>query len=254
MIVIGAGHNGLVAACYLARAGLRVAVLERRAVVGGACLTEELWPGYRVSTASYVSTLFDPRIVRDFELERHGYRVFKQEPAFFQPFPDGRSLLLWGDVERDRAEYAKFSPRDGERLPEFVAALERLAGLARAMIPLRPPVLPRPGLRDLPALLAFGRAALGLAPADLGRLARIATAGILDYVEPWFESEQVRAFYCSQGVIGAYGGVHTPGTAALLLHDYLGGVDGAAGVWGVVRVGWERSPGPWPRRREGSAW
>jgi phytoene dehydrogenase-like protein len=235
--VIGAGHNGLVAACYLARAGLLVVVLERRKVVGGACVSEELWPGYRVSTASYVTTLFDPRIVRDFNLEAHGYHVYKQEPAFFQPFPDGRSLLLFGDEERDQAEYRKFSTRDAENLPAFHLALGRLADLTRTIASLRPPRLPRPRVSDLPALLALARATLRLQPDDLARLVEVASSGILDYIEPWFESEEVRAFYCSQGVIGAYGGVHTPGTAALLLHDFLGGVEGTRGVWGVVKGG-----------------
>lgn len=237
VVVVGAGHNGLVTACYLARAGLRVCVLERRDVVGGACVSEELWPGYRVSTTSYVTTLFDPRIVRDFDLERHGYRVYKQEPAFFQPFPDGRSLLLFGEEERDQAEFRKFSARDADRLPEFHAALGRLADLARAIACMKPPNLPLPRWGDLPSLLRLARAVRGLSPADLARFAEVASAGILDYIEPWFESEQVRAFYCSQAVIGAYGGVHTPGTAALLLHDFLGGVEGARGVWGVVQGG-----------------
>jgi phytoene dehydrogenase-like protein len=237
VVVVGAGHNGLVAACYLARAGLRVRVLERREQVGGACVTEALWPGYKVSTTSYVTTLFDPRIVRDFGLERHGYHVYKQEPAFFQPFPDGRSLLLSGDEQQDAAEYGKFSARDAARLPEFHAALGRLADLARALASMAPPRLPVPRWRDLGSLLELAAALRGLSPADLARFAEVATAGILDYIEPWFESEQVRAFYCSQAVIGAYGGVHTPGTAALLLHDFLGGVGGVRGVWGVVRGG-----------------
>jgi phytoene dehydrogenase-like protein len=237
VVVIGAGHNGLVTACYLARAGLDVCVLERRDVVGGACVSEELWPGYRVSTTSYVTTLFDPRIVADFGLEALGYRVYKQEPAFFHPFPDSRCLTLWGDEARDQAEYRKFSPRDAERLPEFHAALERLADIARTIAGVKPPQLPRLRWADRSALWKLARAAGRLSPSDLARLVEVASAGILDFVEPWFESEQVRAFYCSQGVIGAYGGVHTPGTAALLLHDFLGGVEGSRGVWGVVRGG-----------------
>lgn len=235
--VIGAGHNGLVAACDLARAGRRVVVVERRDVVGGACVTEELWPGYRVSTTSYVTTLFDPAVVRDYDLERHGYRVYKQEPAFFQPFPDGRSLTLWGDEARDQAEYRKFSARDADRLPQFHEALGRLADLAHTIATVRPPRLPWPGWSDLPAALALLGAVRRLSPADLARFVEVATTGILDFVEPWFESEAVRAFYCSQGTIGAYGGPRTPGTAALLLHDFLGGIEGARGVWGVVRGG-----------------
>ncbi len=237
VVVVGAGHNGLVSACYLARAGLSVCVLERRGSVGGSCVSEELWPGYRVSTTSYVTTLFDPRIVRDFDLERHGYRVYKQEPAFFHPFPDGRSLTLWGDEARDQAEYRKFSARDAERLPEFHAALGRLADLAHTIARVRPPRLPAPRWSDLPATLALLKAARRLDPADLARFVEVATTGILDFVEPWFDSEAVRAFYCSQGTIGAYGGPRTPGTAALLLHDFLGGIEGSRGVWGVVRGG-----------------
>lgn len=236
-VVVGAGHNGLVSACYLARAGLSVCVLEQREVVGGACVTEELWPGYRVSTAAYVSTLLDPGIVRDFELERRGYRVYKQEPAFFQPFPDGRSLLLSGDASRDVPEYRKFSARDATRLPEFHASLERLAGLVRTIAAAPAPRLPLPRWSDLPVAVALLGAVCRLAPADLARLVEVGTGGILDYVESWFESDEVRAFYCSQGVIGAHGGPRTPGTAALLLHDFLGGVDGTRGVWGVVRGG-----------------
>ncbi len=236
-IVVGAGHNGLVTACCLARAGLQVCVVEKRPVVGGACVTEELWPGYRVSTTSYVSTLLHPTIVHDFDLERHGYRVYKQEPAFFHPFPDGRYLMLWGDEERDREEFRKFSARDAERLHAFHADLERLADLTSVIVHLKPPHPPRLRAGDVLPGLRLLRLVRRLSPGDLARLVEVSTLGILDYVEPRFESEQVRAFYCSQGVIGAYGGPRTPGTAALLQHDFLGGVEGARGVWGVVRGG-----------------
>jgi phytoene dehydrogenase-like protein len=236
-ILVGAGHNGLVAACYLARAGLEVCILEKRSVAGGACVSEELWPGYQVSTASYVSTLFDPRIVRDFALEERGYRVYRQEPAFFHPFPDGRFLMLWGDETRDLGEYRKFSARDAARMPEFHAALERLADLARAIVSMVPPRLPSLRAGELlPALRLVGKARR-LRGDDLARFVEISTSGILDFIAPWFDSEEIRAFFCSQGVIGAWGGVHAPGTAALLLHDFLGGIDGARGVWGVVRGG-----------------
>jgi phytoene dehydrogenase-like protein len=236
-IVVGAGHNGLTAACCLARAGLKVCVVEKRRQVGGACVTEELWPGYKVSTTSYVSTLLHPRIVRDFGLERHGYRVYKQEPAFFQPFPDGRFLMLYGDEERDAREFAKFSARDAARLRAFHASLERLADLTCEVASLTPFHPPRIRPREIVPALRLLRSARRLSPADLARLAEVSTVGILDYVEGWFESEEIRAFYCSQGVIGAYGGPRTPGTAALLLHDFLGGVEGARGVWGVGRGG-----------------
>ncbi|MCZ6778549.1 MAG: NAD(P)/FAD-dependent oxidoreductase [Acidobacteria bacterium] len=236
-IIVGGGHNGLVTACYLARAGLRVCVLERRHLVGGACVTEEVWPGYRVSTTSYVVTYFHPQIVQDFNLKRYGYHVYRQEPAVFHPFPDGRHLMLWGDDERDRAEYAKFSKLDAERRDRFYARLKRIAVPIQTLLTMTPPTVPSFRPRDLLGMLKLFRLALGLKPEDLALLSEISTAGILDFIEPWFESEQVRAYYCAQAVIGIYGGVHASGSALTLMHDFLGGAYGQRGVWGVVRGG-----------------
>jgi phytoene dehydrogenase-like protein len=233
IVIIGAGHNGLVAANLLGEAGHRVTVLEARDVVGGACVSEELFPGFQVSSTSYVSTLFLPQAVQRFDLARHGYRVIRQDPAFFVPFPDGRSLTLHGD-ERDLAEIAKFSRRDAEVYPKFHATLERIGAFVKPLLLKTPPRLDGRAPRDLWGLLQMGLAARRLAPDDLQSFIRIATLGVADVLDGWFESEELKGFLCSQAVIGAYGGVHQPGTAFLLLHDVFGGVDGAAGVWGVV--------------------
>src|SRR5260370_13891524 len=142
IIIVGAGHNGLVTAAYLARAGLRVLVLERRDVVGGACVTEELWPGFKVSTAAYVNSLLRPEIIRDLQLARHGFELLPRSPSSFTPFPDGRFLLMGPDKALTHQQVAKFSARDAEALPRYHAMLHRLAAFIQPT-PLETPPDPR---------------------------------------------------------------------------------------------------------------
>src|SRR5882757_2602652 len=138
-VIVGAGHNGLVTAAYLARAGRKVLVLERRAVVGGCVVTEELWPGFRVSTASYVNSLFRPEIIRDLELKRHGFVMLPRSPSSFTPLPDGRYLLMGPDKDMTRREVSKFSTKDAETLPRYEAMLERVANFLEPMLVETPP-------------------------------------------------------------------------------------------------------------------
>src|SRR3954452_20748222 len=139
LIVIGGGHNGLVTAAYLARAGVKVLVLERREVLGGACVTEEVWPGYKVSTAAYVNSLLRPEIIRDLELHRHGFEMLPRSPSSFTPFPDGRSLMLGPDKALTHREIARFSARDAEALPKYEAMLERVADFLEPTLTMTPP-------------------------------------------------------------------------------------------------------------------
>ena len=139
VVIVGGGHNGLVTAAYLARAGRRVLVLERRELVGGCSVTEEIWPGYRVSTAAYLSSLLQDRIVRELELERFGYLVDPKDPAFFSVFPDGRHFFMWQDERKTLDEIAKFSKRDAETYPAFEQYLEKLAVVVESLLLTTPP-------------------------------------------------------------------------------------------------------------------
>jgi phytoene dehydrogenase-like protein len=235
-IVVGAGHNGLVTACYLARAGLRVLVLERREVVGGACVTEEVFPGFKVSTAAYVNSLFRKEIVRDLGLARYGFRVLPRDPSSFTPYPDGRSLLLGPDAALTRREIAKFSARDAERYPLYEAMLERVADFIEPTLTMTPPDLLRPGLGGLRKLLALGRGFRRLG-AHAAEAVEVLTGPARTILDRWFESEQLKSTLATDAVIGMMASPSMPGTAYVLFHHVMGETDGKRGVWGYVEGG-----------------
>src|SRR5262245_42439799 len=246
-IVIGAGHNGLVAAFYLARAGWKVLVLERRHLVGGAAVTEELWPGYEVSTASYVVSLLLPEIERDLRLREFGYRVLPRNPSSFTPLEDGRYLLLGPDREANRREIAKFSDSDAEAFPRYEALLERIAECLEPVLAATPPdLLPLPKawrrtglgkkLRDLKQGYSL-YSALGKLGSDIPQAIEILTGAARPILERWFESNVVKGTLATDAVIGTFQPISAPGTAYVLLHHVMGTAGGARGVWGYVEGG-----------------
>ncbi len=235
-IIIGGGHNGLVAAAYLARAGRKVLVLERRELVGGCAVTEEIWPGYRVSTAAYLTSLMQERIVQDLELARFGYQVDAKDPAFFSAFPDGRHFFMWQDRAKTLVEIAKFSRHDAEVYPAYEDQLERLSQVVEGLLLRTPPPFP-PRAIDLIDYLKLAGKMRGLGPRDLVALVKIFTQSAAEFLDEWFQSEEVKVTLATDGVIGANGGPRSPGTAYILLHHCMGGVGGHRGLWGFVRGG-----------------
>ena len=236
VIIVGGGHNGLVTAAYLARAGKKVLVLERRELVGGCAVTEEIWPGYRVSTAAYLTSLMQERIVRELELEKHGYRVDAKDPAFFSAFPDGRHFFMWQDRAKTLAEITKFSKHDAEVYPAYEDQIERVSQVVEQLLLTTPPHFP-PAAMDLVDYLRLAGKMRGLEARDIVALVKIFTMSAADFLDEWFESEQVKVTLATDGVIGANGGPRSPGTAYILLHHCMGGVAGHRGLWGFVRGG-----------------
>ena len=224
-VVIGAGHNGLVAACALARAGSRVLVLEARDVVGGACVTEEIAPGFRVSTAAYSFSLFRPEIFRALELDRYGLSFYPKEPRMFVPLPDGRHFFVWRDAARTRAEIARIDPHDADAYDRWNAFWDDVADVIRPLI-----------LAEPPSLDAFEKQLADQGRHDLFRLAVAGSAA--DTVREFFRSDEVQGAFVGQGVIGTFAGPEDRGTAFVMTYHAFGGdlVDGAA-TWAYVRGG-----------------
>jgi phytoene dehydrogenase-like protein len=237
VVVAGAGHNGLVCAAYLARAGKKVLVLERRELVGGCAVTEEVWPGFRVSTAAYLTSLLQERVIKDLELERYGYKVDAKDPSFFSAFPDGRHLFFWQDQTKTLAELAKFSKRDADVFAKYEAHLERIAQVVESLLLTIPPEFPPRGLGDFVDYLKLAGRMRGLNRAELTGLVKIFTQSAADFLDDWFESEEIKVTLATDGVIGANGGPRSAGTAYILLHHCMGGVNGKRGLWGFVRGG-----------------
>jgi len=230
-IVVGGGHNGLICAAYLARAGQQVLVLERRDVLGGAAVTEEVFPGFRFSVCSYVVSLLRPRILRELDLARWGLRIVPLECSF-TPLPDGRSLCRWPDPERTRREIARFSPMDAEMYGTFGRTLGQLARFAKPVIDKPAPDPASLRLGELKQLLDMGNRLRGLGD-DLAALqVKLMTMSAVDFLREWFESDTLIAPMACSGIIGTMLGVHSPGTAYVLLHHYMGEIDGSSRAWG----------------------
>jgi phytoene dehydrogenase-like protein len=230
-VVVGAGHNGLVCACYLAGRGLKVVVLERRGVVGGAAVTEEFHPGFRNSTASYTVSLLHPKVIRDLKLAEHGLRVVERPFANFLPLPDGGYLEVGGGLEATQREVARFSRRDAERLPDYYARLDAVAGVLRELLLETPPNVGGGVSELLPAwkaTRAFRRLAL---PAQRDVL-DLFTVSAAEWLGRWFGSEPIQACFGFDSVVGNFASPYDPGTAYVLLHHVFGEVNGKKGAWG----------------------
>lgn len=235
-IIIGAGHNGLVTACYLAKAGKKVLVLEKRPVVGGACVTEETFPGFKVSTAAYVNSLFRPEIIRDLKLRDHGFALLERNPSSFSPFLDGRYLMMGADKELTHKEISKFSQRDAEAYPKYEQMLERVADVLEPTLIQKPANLLRPGLGDLWRLFKLGRAFSGMG-VKMSEAVEVLTGPARPILDRWFESEQLKATLATDAIIGAFASPSMPGTAYVLFHHVMGETNGKRGVWAYVKGG-----------------
>jgi phytoene dehydrogenase-like protein len=236
VIVVGAGHNGLVAAAYLARAGRKVLVLERRGVVGGAAVSEQIFPGFTFSVFSYVVSLLRPEIIRDLDLPRHGLHILPLESTLV-PLPNGDYLASWPDADLSRRELYRHSPHDAEAMSEFGRLMIHMAQAVKPILGMMPPDPTSLSPRDLKGLLRFGGHLRSLGTEQFHALYKLMTMSSADYLDEWFEFGPLKATKSASGIIGTFMGPRSPGSAYVLLHHYMGEIDGAFRAWGFCKGG-----------------
>lgn len=235
-IVVGGGHNGLVNAAYLARAGRRVLVLERRPLVGGAAVSEQVFPGFTFSVFSYVVSLLRPEIIRDLDLPRHGLQILPLESTI-TPLDDGDYLASWADPDQNRRELARHSSHDAEAAIEFGRLMQHMAMAVKPILGMIPPDPASLAPGDLAGLLRLGRHFRGLGPDRFHALYKLMTMSSADYLDEWFEFDPLKATKSASGIIGTFLGPRSPGSAYVLLHHYMGEIDGAFRAWGFAKGG-----------------
>jgi phytoene dehydrogenase-like protein len=236
VIVIGGGHNGLINAAYLARAGRKVLVLERRHVVGGAAVTEEVFPGFKFSVCSYVVSLLRPEIIRELDLPRHGLEILPLDGTF-TPMPNGNHLWRVNDHAKTRREIARHSKVDAEAYDEYGKAMVEMGRFVKPILNMTPPDPTRLEPRGLKDLLFLARRFQALSDDDKYNQIQLMTMSAVDFLDQWFETDVLKATMAASGIIGTFLGVRSPGTAYVLLHHYMGEIDGAFRSWGLSRGG-----------------
>ncbi len=235
-IVVGGGHNGLVNAAYLARSGRKVLVLEKRHLVGGAAVSEEIYPGFTYSVCSYVVSLLRPQIIRDLELARHGLEVLPMDCSF-TPMLDGNYLARWSDAEKTRREIARHSKRDAEVYGEFSKEMVKISKFVKPILEMTPPRANEIHLSEMKDMHGMKTRFQGLGADQKTQLLKIMTMSASEYLDQWFETEVLKATMAVSGIIGTFLGVKSPSTAYVLLHHYMGEIDGAFRSWGLVKGG-----------------
>ena len=235
-IVIGGGHNGLVNAAYLARAGKKVVVLESRDLLGGAAVSEQVFPGFTFSVYSYVVSLLRPEIVRDLDLPRHGMQILPLESTV-TPLPDGDYHAMWGDADLTRRELYRHSPLDAEAITEFGRLMSHMARAVKPILGMIPPDPTSLSPGDLKGLLRLGGHLQSLGAERFHALYKLMTMSSSDYLDEWFEYGPLKATKSASGIIGTFMGPRSPGSAYVLLHHYMGEIDGAYRAWGFCKGG-----------------